>query len=270
MPTTIHILYVGRGDSIIIESDTGKLAMVDIHRLESTTDPIDYLKTNFPGRSLSLFVLSHPHRHRLTGLAQLRQDIGIEEFWDTKHTLTAESLAGSMNSSKEDWDEYLKIRAGDFPEIKVSRLLRGEKINLSDSEEIEVLAPTKELQEKALKAGDFHYASYVLKVKSYDNQAILGGSANAEVWEDIYNAYGDDLKSSLLVASHHGNLDAFFKPAVKTIRPEFVVVSSEEEKYADAARLYGRYCNGVISTAFLGDVVARCFPSGGVELATQY
>jgi len=270
MTTTIHILYVGRGDTIIIESESGKLAMVDSHRLESTTDPLDYLKTKFPGQPLSLFVLSHPHHHRLTGLAQIRQDIGIREFWDTEHTLTTAPLTRNVNSSKEDWDEYLRIRAGDFPDIKVSQLLRGEKIKLSDSEELEVLAPTKELQEKALQTGDYHYSSYVLKVKCLDNQAILGGSANAEVWEDIYDAYGDNLKSSLLIASHHGHRDAFFKPAAKAIRPEFVVISSEEEKYADAAGLYGRYCNGVISTAFSGDIVARCYPSGGVELSKQY
>lgn len=269
MPTTIHILYVGRGDSIIVESNLGNLAMIDSHR-SATTDPFEYLKSNFPDKELSLFVLSHPHHHRLAGLQQLRRDIGFKEFWDTEHTLTAETITGNVNSAKKDWDEYFKIRQGGFPDIKVSRRLRGEKISLSETEVIEVLSPTKELEEKALETGDLHYSSYVLKVKCLDNQAILGGSANAEVWEDIYNAYGDSLKSSLLVASHHGHRDSFFKPAIKAIHPEFVVVSSEEEKYADAAGLYGRYCNGVISTAFLGDVVARCFPSGGIELSTQY
>lgn len=274
MAITIHILYVGRGDCVIIEFSDGQLVMVDTNFAAHTTDALDYLKNNFPGRQLSLFVLTHPHPHRFTGLSRIRKQVGFESFWDASLYYQLETWLPEWQQKsavhRADWDDYLKIRDGGLLGIEVLGPQRGYKLIVSDGEELEILAPSEELQKQALQAGNDHIASYVLGVRCHQNQAILGGSANAETWQDIHEQYGKVLKAGLLIASHHGHRDGFYKPAVKAISPEFVVVSSEMESYADASGLYSRYCSGVISTAHLGNIVARCYPSGGVELQTQY
>lgn len=274
MAVSIHFLYVGRGDSVIIEFSNGQLVMVDTNFAAHTTDPFDYLNSRFPGHKLSLFILTHPHPHRFTGLSHIHKQVGFDSFWDASlHYQLESSLpqwAQTNTVHREDWADYLKIRGGDIPGLEVAGPQRGYKLIITEGEEIEVLAPTKELQQKALQSGNDHIGGYVLKVKCHQCGIILGGSANVETWEDIYNYYGADLKANLLLASHHGHQDGFYKPAVKAISPEYVIVSSEWESYADASRYYGRYSSGVISTANRGNIVASCFPGGGVELKTEY
>lgn len=270
MPVSLNILYVGRGDCIVIEFSTGQLVMVDVNRVANASDPVDYLKTNYPDEQLSLFVLTHPHAHRLTGLSQIRQQVGFVEFWDIEHNYEP-TYELESDAFKTDWEDYQKIRSGGYPEIKVSRPKRGYKFVVSEKEGLEVMAPTEELQKRALREENYHLAGYVLRVKCGENCAIIGGSASSEVWEDIYNYYGSDLGANLLIAPHHGHRDGYYQPAVKAIHPEFVVISSEAEQYADAAGYYSRFCtSGIVSTAHLGNIIASCFPSGGVELRTQY
>jgi beta-lactamase superfamily II metal-dependent hydrolase len=271
--TRLHILDVGRGDCVIVELPSGRLAMIDVSD-RGMTDPVEYFKTHFPGRSLFLFVLTHPHRNRLSGLKRVKEEIGFTHFWDINHQYEPDTSSPywESDSFREDWQEYLKIRSGGYPEIKVANMTRGNEHDYLKNDGIQVLSPSKELQNEAITTGDYHLSSYALSLKCDQNQAILGGSANQKSWADIYRYFGpQSLRSNLLLASHHGNRGGFHKEAIKAIKPAFTIISVEKESYSDAARLYSHYSSsGVISTATNGNIVVTCHPHGGVGIKTQY
>jgi competence protein ComEC len=50
------------------------------------TDPIEFMKRRYPNRSLWRFILTHPDLDHMRGLKNLVENIGFDNFWDTKHT----------------------------------------------------------------------------------------------------------------------------------------------------------------------------------------
>src|SRR6266516_2149925 len=51
------------------------------------TDPVDYFKQNWPGRSIFRYIQTHPDCDHMRGLNRLREErIPILNFWDTANT----------------------------------------------------------------------------------------------------------------------------------------------------------------------------------------
>jgi beta-lactamase superfamily II metal-dependent hydrolase len=76
--------------------------------------------------------------------------------------------------------------------------------------------------------------SIVLKVEYKGRAVMLAGDTPARPWsEKILPFYGDDLKSSILLASHHGSLSFFDLPSSRSyyvehlekIKPDMTIVS---------------------------------------------
>ena len=69
-------------------------------------------------------------------------------------------------------------------------------------------------------------------------KVLLGGDASPEAWEEIYNDYGDLLKSHIFLAPHHGSSDNIHEEAFSAIDPEYVIISLakdvEYDEYYDS------------------------------------
>jgi competence protein ComEC len=74
------------------------------------TDPIEFLKRNYPGRRIWRFVLTHPDLDHMRGLKRLYENVGFENVWDTDHTKPTPQYRSEAD--KEDWEFYQRLRSG--------------------------------------------------------------------------------------------------------------------------------------------------------------
>lgn len=289
----IWFLNVGHGDCTIIEHASGRLTMIDINNSQDydpatrqeilaeqsgattlasfqayaaietietreLTDPVDFLTTNFPGRPLWRFILTHPDLDHMRGLKKLLNHVKIINFWDTANTKPTPSYRS--NSDQEDWECYQAIRNGSY-QLSYLQYYRGAKAfafgtdadGLGDG--IEILSPTSQLVQTCNEQGKSNDLSYVLRITYAGRSVLLPGDAEALSWDLMVQHYGQALQSRVLKASHHGRDSGFHAEAMKMIQPGHVVSSVGRKPATDAHSRYRNYGCTSISTRRHGNIL---------------
>lgn len=237
----IHFLNVGKGNCTVIQFPNNRLAIVDIDNShiddenDVLTDPIEFLKSEYPNKAIFRFILTHPDMDHMTGLNELFNLRKVYNFWDTDNNKEIDTeSAGFGPYNKEDWEKYLEIRESQS-EPKALKLLRNATADCCWTEDnIQILSPSKELvklsREAAESSDKYNHISYVLRIEYKGIVIILGGDATKAAWDDIYEHYSSTnqlalLKADVLLASHHGSPNNVNKEVFKHIDPDYVVVS---------------------------------------------
>jgi competence protein ComEC len=231
------------------------------------TDPIEFLKRNYPGERIWRFVLTHPDLDHMRGLRNLSENIGISNFWDTNHTKPTPNFRG--DDDKDDWEFYQKIRSGD-DELYHRYYLRGhrkfafgeDEDGLPGGDNIEILSPTADLVKACNAAGKSNSLSLVLRVNHAGKSVLLPGDAEDDAWEIMAGYYGKQLKSDFLKASHHGRDSGYHLEALKLILPRITFVSVGRKPDTDASNKYRQQCPRVASTRYHGDIKIEIYDDG--------
>jgi competence protein ComEC len=242
---------------------------------DKLTNPLDYLKARFPGRTIFRYIQTHPDMDHMAGLYRLRveEKIPIINFWDTSHCIEKDEVAkltGAVNHDIRDWHTYLEIRKGtDNP--TVLRPTIGQRADFWQQDGINIWAPFDHKHQTDADANP-NDLSFVLCVSVGKCNVLLGGDATINMWEELYKRCKGTLpRIHLLKASHHGRKSGYHMESVKSMNPDFTVVSVGELKGKDdAAASYERFSNkGCFSTVDHGNLIARCWENGVVQLYDQ-
>ena len=249
-------------------------------------DPIEYYKDKFPKRSIFRFIVTHPDMDHLSGLWRLRQEVNlgnmydIVNFWDTKPDFEKGDFENGRYD-ENDWEEYLRLRNGERGQtiLKLNRGASGKYYNQDNDQGeglgdvIHILAPTPELEEIASEDNSPNDVSYALLVEYGDCRIVLGGDANSETsWESIYDYFQEnewDMSVDILKASHHGRKSGYHQPSVKEMSPQYTIVSTGQKDKHDASQLYGQYSLDVLSTRWWGNIIAKCYDNGFIQVVTE-
>jgi competence protein ComEC len=242
------------------------------------TNPIEFLKTNYPGRPIFRYIQSHPDLDHMRGLDAL-ENSGIEviNFWDVAHTRKWKS-GEDKESDKADWDAYTRFRTGENAKVlNLKRDSAGKYYNQGDdtlaSNGLHILSPTSELITKFDQDGKRNNLSYVLQYIISSGQTTrtinFGGDAEQAAWDSIYAHYGSKLKCDVLKASHHGRDTGYHQEAVKAMSPAVVIVSVGEKPETDASAKYANYCKEVASTRWYGDITLEINAQGAMIWTTS-
>ena len=222
------------------------------------TDPIEFLKRNYPRQSLFRFILTHPDLDHMRGLKRLHESIGFTNFWDTAHTKPTPNYRS--DSDREDWEFYQTLRSAGAKNYTRgdSYFAFGKDENgVPGGDNIEILSPTPALVRSCNQAGKSNDLSLVLRVRHSAGSVLLSGDAEAEAWDDMKNYYGATLKSDYLKASHHGRDSGYHLEAMKLIAPRVTFVSVGRKPDTDASSKYRQQCNKIASTRYYGDMELR-------------
>lgn len=281
---TFHFLNVGKGSCTIIEFPNNHLTVIDIddsraflqsllynllfEKTASLTDPINYIKNNFPNKLIYRFILTHPDMDHMSGIKRLFNSFKIINFWDTENEkyIDPESWERSPYYDREDWDFYQKIRKSK-ENPKVLHFYRDDKIK---DDNITVLSPTEELIHKANEnpRGEFDLVSYVLMINYAGKKILLPGDATIETWQDILEDFGErDLKSDILLAPGHGSENHINKEILEVIKPDLIIVSIEEGRDYGYG-LYNKY-GRVFSTKYYGNIKVKIDVMGNIFISTE-
>jgi beta-lactamase superfamily II metal-dependent hydrolase len=239
-------------------------------------NPIQFLTHNYPGMPLFRYIQSHPHLDHMRGLQALR-DAGIPvwNFWDIKHDKQPDFI---YDSDEADWAAYQELRAGNLSENTVLYLRRGSNGRFYNQNEhgtdggdsIHILAPTTELLQQAAESENFNNLTYVLWLEYQGIKVVLGADAENDVWQDIFNYYGRNLKCHVLKASHHGRDSGYHQAAVKAMGPQYTIVSVGKKPDTDASNKYRQYSENVWSTRWRGTITLEIRHDGSASINSEF
>ena len=289
----VWFLNVGHGDCTIIEHASGRLTMIDINNSQDydpatrqeilveqggttalasfltyaaveaietkeLTDPVDFLTTNFPGRPLWRFILTHPDLDHMRGLHKLLHHVQVVNFWDTANNKPTPSYRSTAD--QEDWECYQDIRSGGR-KVFYQQYYRGNKAFAFGSDfdgvgdGIEILSPTKQLVQTCNDRGLSNDLSYVLRVSYAGRSVLLPGDAEGLAWDQMVQHHGQSLQTGVLKASHHGRDSGFHADAMKVIQPQVVISSIGRKPVTDAHSRYRNCGCTSISTRRHGNIL---------------
>jgi beta-lactamase superfamily II metal-dependent hydrolase len=205
---------------------------IDNSRLEGEdglTDPVAYLKKEYPNRGLFRFILTHPDMDHMSGLHELSQGVAISNFWDTENTKSfADSDWENSPYDRADWDAYQRMRAS-ANNPRCIRLLQDATSECCWTQDgVRILAPTAKLVQLGNEGDEpeFNHLSYVLRVSHAGRTILFGGDATVEAWDEIKATCGAAaLKADIFVAPHHGSKYNVNETVFKDIAPDYVIVS---------------------------------------------
>jgi competence protein ComEC len=239
------------------------------------TNPIEFLHTQYPSLYIHRYIQTHPDLDHMRGLTALRgAEIEMVNFWDTEHEKTPEFQS---DSDKEEWEEYQKLRTSK-ENPKVLRLNRGstgpyynqDESGTEGGDGTDILSPTPDIVKAANENDKTNNLSYVLRLRYKGITVIFGGDAEEEVWEDLVQQYGEQLKCDILKASHHGRDSGYYQEAVEYMNPQYTIVSVGQKPETDASNKYRQYSDNVWSTRWKGNITLSIDDDGKATINSEY
>lgn len=304
----IHFLNVGHGDCTIIEFPSGRTSIIDINNskivdeetrseiaslntssyqlyeslgyrgnvlLEKSVidfvppvDPIEYIEDNLPSSSIFRFILTHPDMDHMTGLYNLKNSgKSIFNFWDTKNIKKVKESEVYAKYDYRDWETYLELKSStEAP--KVLNILKGEQRDFFNEDSIKVLSPTQDIIDSANERSNWNLLSYVLLIEHAGHKIILGGDADAVVWDNLAESDKELLENvSVLKAPHHGRNSGYSENAMSIMQPTWTICSVGKKPSQDAHNKYRKHTEKkVLSTRYRGNMVIEISNYGELKV----
>ena len=226
---TIKMLNVGQGDAILIQTKKQNILIdtSDIDERDKLVAELD--KTRI--KKLDRVILTHPHADHIGGMERLIKDgkLNIKEIDDN-----------GMTSGSKIYTNYMK--AAKAAGIPIGHLKDGDELDFGGGVKFKVYYPTAELINEGSKKGykhDPNNESIVGRLTYKNFSMLFTGDAEKKVENELLNsAHKSELKSTIFKASHHGSKTSAGMDFMKTVAPEYVVISAGEPD-VDGGNTYG-------------------------------
>ena len=211
----VSFLDVGQGDAILIETPSGQQILVD-----GGPDPDKIClelgeELHSWDKSLDLLVLTHAEEDHLLGLVEVLTRYNVGQVLESG--LEKDTLA------YEEW-----LRLIDEKDIERTIATAGQRIELSDGIEIEILHPQEKLMEGT--ESDVNNNSVVLRLYWNEVSFLLTGDIFHEAEREIlHNGY--ELDSTILKVAHHGSASSTLPHFLTAVDPQVAVVCVGENTF---------------------------------------
>ncbi|PIP66544.1 competence protein ComE [Candidatus Peregrinibacteria bacterium CG22_combo_CG10-13_8_21_14_all_44_10] len=202
----VNFLNVGQGDSILIQTPSDKIILIDggpgTSVLTELNDVLPFLE-----KDIDLMVLTHPHSDHIEGLVAVLKRYNVDA-----------ALITGVSYTNSYYEEFLK----DLPlEADVYFASAEHDFDFGDGVFLDVLYPFDEISGKEF--DNLNNSSIVIRLIYGDTAILLTGDAEIEV-EEMLLAEGVLLSSDILKAGHHGSRTASSTAFVQAVSPGIVVI----------------------------------------------
>ncbi|MDM8523707.1 DNA internalization-related competence protein ComEC/Rec2 [Desulfococcaceae bacterium HSG8] len=218
----VTVIDVGQGGSSLLEIPGGECLLVDGGGFpdRSTFDvgerivaPL-LLKKRI--KTIDKIVLSHPDSDHMNGLLHIAGHFNVREIW------TNNDISEKINSH-----EFMKILdENDIRQPGLDEILHARDIKGAD---IEVLYPPDDFVDHKKEDGwrkKSNNNSLVLRVTLGSLSFLFPGDIEAQAEKELVSMAGDRLKSTVLIAPHHGSKTSSSDEFLDAVSPEYVIISS--------------------------------------------
>ncbi len=208
----LHVVFLdaGQGDSILIQTPSGRTMLVDGGPDGRDTCALVDGYLPFWDRSLDVVVLTHPHSDHLTGLLT-----AIDRY---KTSLILEPATDSSSLLQEEWTRRLR-EASTEPHIVTA----GEQLDMADGTHIEFLNPWPDRLTNT--TDDTDNNGVVLKVTLGDISFLLTADIRVEAETQLLHRVAGGLGSQVLKVGHHGSNSSSTYQFLAAVAPQIAVIS---------------------------------------------
>jgi len=204
----VHFIDVGQGDSILIESPSGKTMLIDGGVKGAGQQIVSYLK-ELGINKLDIVVATHPDADHIGGLIPVLDNMTIEQFYDSGKVHTSQTFEEMLTRIDEKNIPYHVPKIGD--DIEFDKDVNVKVLNANDQ------------------TTDNNDASIVLKMTYGNVSFLLTGDAGVALEKEMLQY---DVKATVLKAGHHGSNTSSSEEFIQAVKPEVTILSyGEDNKY---------------------------------------
>ncbi|HHW57323.1 MAG TPA: MBL fold metallo-hydrolase [Clostridia bacterium] len=199
-----HYIDVGQGDSILLQTPSGKTMLIDGGVPEMGDKVVNYIKKQGINK-IDIIIATHLHFDHIGGLPAVIKSFEIGKIYAPKVTHTTKTYENFLNAVK-------------YRGLKIIAAKGGMDLDFGEGVTAKILAPNSE------KYDSLNNYSVVVKI-TYGNTAFLfTGDAEKESEQEMLSK-GYDLKADVLKVGHHGSSSASTWAFLKAVNPKYAVIS---------------------------------------------
>lgn len=214
----IHFINVGCGNMVLLLFPNGTTWLLDCNvTADNEQQVLSYLKKAMGTRTgIRAFICSHRDADHMRGLRKIHNAFPIGGIWDN-------GVPGTTTTSPEYLD-YMNLRY----QLENGEIAGGTTTQAGD-------VTVHWMHSKDANFSDCNEQSLVAKINFNGSSCLLAGDTSYNAWKNkLVRLYGDQLKTNILLAAHHGSKTFFDDPSdaanyylshIEKINPEMTLIS---------------------------------------------
>ncbi len=217
----VTVIDVGQGTSALLELPGGQCMLIDgggfsDNRVfdvgKSIIAPFLWRKKI---RTVDTLVLSHPNSDHLNGLIYIAQNFNVKNVWSNYEAVNTMAYQKFM--------EVIEEKDIDMPNFKVM----PRSFDISGVLFTVLYPPADFIDKKKMETWrNTNNNSVVLKARFGSQSFLFPGDIMAKGEKELVALAGNTLKSTVLIAPHHGSKTSSTKGLLDSVQPQAVVISS--------------------------------------------
>lgn len=256
----VKSLSVGYGDMFYITHNSDNFTIIDCCMSEDDKGRIvEELKAQSKGKGITRFISTHPDDDHIRGLAYLRQQIDLLNFYCVQNEAT-------KPDETDDFDQYCALRDDSAKAFHIFRGCSRRWMNLSDDQRktagINIRWPiisNEHFKEALNLAKEGHSPNNISPIVKYS----LEGGANILWIGDLDTEFMHDVKDEvemdaahILFAPHHGR-DTGAVPTewLEQMNPRLIIIGEAPTEHLNYYLGYD-----TITQNSAGDITFECLP----------
>lgn len=235
----VHFIDVGQGDSILVQTPSDKVILIDGGPPDAGKKVISYLeKRNI--ETIDLLIATHPDIDHIGGLPEIMKSFEVKQILDS----------GKLYSTKT-YGKYISQIWNQDISVKIAR--KNDQVKMDPLLDIRILNSYE-------KNKNNNQSSIVLKISYKEIDFLLMSDVEMEQEKALLKNY--DMQSEIIKVAHHGSNTSTSLDFLQEVAPQAAILTySIENDYGHPVdrvieNLY-KVNATIYSTAAYGDVVIR-------------
>ncbi|EJX2681049.1 MBL fold metallo-hydrolase [Clostridioides difficile] len=200
---SIHIIDVGQGDSILVQTPTNKNILIDGGDEDSENIIISYLKQKRI-KTIDIIIATHPDSDHIGSLDNVIKKFNVNSIYMPEQSTDSEAYQNLINSCTDK-------------NLSIQHLYKNDVLNIDNNINIYVLSPSYIQEESNLN-------SIVFKLTFNDNSFLFMGDAEEENEKEILHSFKLN-NINFIKIGHHGSNSSSSLEFIKKISPDIAAIS---------------------------------------------
>jgi competence protein ComEC len=203
---TVSFLDVGQGDAIFIDAPSGRQVLIDGGPDASVLRALSRAMPWYD-RSIDIVLATHPDLDHIGGLIDVLPRYHVSSIFTS-----------SVEGNTSGWERFVREAHDETPDVRAAE--RGQIIDLGKGARLEILFPDRPVSGLETNTG-----CVVSRLVYGATSFILPCDTDKSIEQYLARLDGENLKSNILKAAHHGSKTSSLPLFVGYVSPEYAVYS---------------------------------------------
>ncbi|HBG8468779.1 TPA: MBL fold metallo-hydrolase [Clostridioides difficile] len=205
---SIHMIDVGQGDSILVQTPTNKNILIDGGDEDSENIIIENIIISYLRqkriKTIDIIIATHPDSDHIGSLDNVIKKFNVNSIYMPEQSTDSEAYQNLINSCMDK-------------NLSIQYLYKNDVLNIDNNINIYVLSPSYIQEESNLN-------SIVFKLTFNDNSFLFMGDAEEENEKEILHSFKLN-NINFIKIGHHGSNSSSSLEFIKKISPDIAAIS---------------------------------------------